>query len=54
MYDHRGEKLFHILVGAGMFHPNRKGSLRAERSKVKELKRRRKVIALCYSVIGYL
>jgi len=46
VYDHRGKKPFHILIGAGMFHPNRKGSLKAEKSKVKELRRGRKVVAV--------
>jgi hypothetical protein len=45
MYDHRGKKPFHILIVAGMPHPNRKGSLKAEKSKVKELRRGRTVAA---------
>jgi hypothetical protein len=45
MYDQRGKKPFHILVVAGMSHPNRKGSLKAEKSMVKELRRRRTVAA---------
>ena len=35
-HDLRGGKPIHILVVAGMPHPNRKGSLRAEKSMVKE------------------
>lgn len=52
MYDHRGKKPFHILIGAGMFHPNRKGSLKAcYKSKVKELRRGAQ---LQRKVAGYL